>query len=127
MKVEDINSFEQLDQTPLRSVEKIEFFTADEVFVKHLAANKGEVINQHRHVYDHTSMLAVGKMRVWRDHMLLGDFTAPTGIFIKADHFHAMLALEDSLLYCIHNTHGFLPEELEDNLVSEKNPVGAPT
>lgn len=103
--------------------EKWEFHGADGIFIKQLyLAKAGYVVPQHAHTYDHTSMLATGKMRVWCGDELMGDFTAPTGIFIKANKMHMMLALEDNTTtYCIHNTHGFALEELEEKLVSEHN------
>lgn len=103
--------------------DKWEFHGADEIFIKQLyLAKAGYVVPQHAHVYDHTSMLASGKLRVWCEDELLGDFTAPTGIFVKAHKKHMMLALEDNTItYCIHNTHGFAPDDLEANLVEERN------
>ena len=128
MRAQDVTSVAQLSNAFIKPVEKIEFHTADDVFVKQLVLEKeGYVINQHAHTYDHTSMLATGKVRVFCDGQLLGDFVAPTGVFIKANAFHAILALEDnSVLYCIHNTHGFPREQLEQELVAARNPNGEP-
>lgn len=109
--------------TDIPQPDKWEFHGADDIFIKQLyLEKKGYVVPQHAHTYDHTSMLATGKLRVWCGDELMGDFTAPTGIFIKANKMHMMLALEDNTTtYCIHNTHGFALEELEAKLVSKHN------
>lgn len=85
----------------------IEMFTADDVFVKQLFVRKaGTIIPQHSHMYDHTTMLATGRVLVWADAELLGEFIAPTGIYIKANVKHKFHVLEDNtLLYCIHNVN----------------------
>ena len=99
-----------------------EFHFADGVMVKQIPFRKAGIGRPgHSHTYDHTSMLATGALRVWEDGKLVGDFKAPTGIFIKAGVFHTFVALEDNtILYCIHNTHGFPKDELEKFLVKEK-------
>lgn len=83
----------------------VEIKMADGVFIKQMAiAKAGTLIPQHSHAYDHTSMVAVGAVRVWCDGKLLGDFRAPTGILIKAFSKHTFQALEQgTIVYCIHN------------------------
>lgn len=84
----------------------VEIHMADDVFIKQMLIAKADTfIPQHSHVYDHTSMLAVGSVRVWEDGVLRGDFTAPTGLLIKAGIKHTFQALVDNtVVYCIHNT-----------------------
>ncbi len=89
-----------IDQPP-----EVEFTLEDGVFVKQMyLAEAGSVVPQHSHEYAHTSMLAVGSVRVWCDEQLLGDFKAPRPITIKAHAKHTFLSLEPgTLIYCIHN------------------------
>lgn len=77
----------------------------DGVFIKQMyLRHSGTQVPQHAHVYPHTTMLATGKMRVWKGGELLGDFTAPVPIYIEAKVKHTLMALEDhTLAYCIHN------------------------
>lgn len=77
----------------------------DGVFIKQmLLKDAGMLVPQHAHVYDHTSMLAVGAVRMWSDGELVGDYAAPCPIFIKAKVKHTFLSLEPgTLIYCIHN------------------------
>lgn len=88
-----------------------DFYMADEVFIKQVILKRGTGVQQHSHVYDHTSMVAMGTIRVMIGDEVLGDFKAPCGILIRARIMHKMIALEDSIFYCIHNTHS-IPEEL---------------
>jgi len=66
-------------------------------------------------------MLATGAVRAWRDDKFIGDFVAPTGIKSGRMLPQVSYALEDNtVMYCIHNTHGLPKEALEDELVIEK-------
>ena len=84
---------------------QVEISMTDGVFIKQIVIPKaGTYVPQHSHTYDHTSMLAVGTMRVWADGLPLGDFDAPKPIQIKAGVKHTMLAMTDGVVfYCIHN------------------------
>lgn len=81
-----------------------EFRTEDNLYLKEMSLPiTGTVVAQHAHKYGHTTLLARGKLRAWRDGKLLGDFTAPAQIFIPAGTKHAFRSLEsDTLAYCIH-------------------------
>ena len=83
----------------------VEIYTTDGVFIKQLSLPRaGLVVPQHAHVYEHTSMLAAGSVRVWAGGKLIGDKVAPTGIVIAARVKHTFLSLEpNTVLYCIHN------------------------
>jgi hypothetical protein len=84
-----------------------EHVAPDGVFVKQMyLRHSGTRVPQHAHVYPHTTMLAVGKLRVWKEGELLGDFVAPAPIYIEAKVKHTLQALEDhTLAYCIHRLH----------------------
>lgn len=107
-----------LEQPPV-----VEFSTADEVFIKQmLIAKAGTYIPQHSHLYDHTSMLAVGAIKVWEDGVLTGEHVAPKPLLIKKGVKHTFQALVDgTLVYCIHNlSHSGVVEILaEHQLVGE--------
>lgn len=106
------------DQPP----EDVEIHIADDVFVKQMKiAKAGTYIPQHSHKYDHLSMLAVGSVRAWADGDLMGDFSAPAGITIKAGIKHTFLSLvDDTIIYCIHNAaHPTVAEVLEEHQLVE--------
>lgn len=86
----------------------VEWITADGIFIKQMfIAKAGTIIPQHSHEYDHTSMLAVGSVWLWKDGVLDKQYHAPTPILIKAGVKHVFQALDDgTTIYCIHNLHG---------------------
>lgn len=94
---------------PRKSVEQppedVQWVTADKVFIKQLFIKEaGTLVPQHSHVYDHTTMLAVGAVRVWCDGRYIGDYVAPQPILIENGVKHTFMALQpNTLLYCIHN------------------------
>jgi quercetin dioxygenase-like cupin family protein len=83
----------------------VEIHTPDGIFIKQMViAKAGTYVPQHSHAWDHTSMLAAGAVRVWRDGVIDRDYQAPTGIPIAAGVKHMFMALEDeTIVYCIHN------------------------
>lgn len=119
MNVTDIQDLAAIVPIDPRPPEKIEFHLADDVFVKIIAIDKGGwLVKGHKHVFDHTSFLFSGSLRLWKDGKLDRDYHAPTGVFIEAGVEHTMLTLEDNTRFgCIHNTHGHAPDELEEHLV----------
>jgi hypothetical protein len=99
-------------------------FEADGIFVKQIIVeNVGDTVQQHAHTYDHTSMVPAGSgFRVFAEGEDLGEFWGPCGIPVAANKMHGMRALvPNSHLYCIHNTHGFPRQELEDKLIARRN------
>lgn len=85
---------------------EVEFSIVDNIFIKQMhLKDAGMFVPQHSHKYDHTSMLAVGSVRVWCDGALVGEFNAPKPIEIKAGTKHTFMSLEpNTIVYCIHNT-----------------------
>jgi quercetin dioxygenase-like cupin family protein len=86
-----------------------EITTADGIFIKEIRAPRaGVMAAQHAHQWDHTTLLAVGAIRVWRDGVADPQtYRGPHSLFIPAGVKHAFLIMADNtLLYCIHNLHG---------------------
>lgn len=66
--------------------------------------NKGDIVPQHSHAYEHATLIARGSIRAWKEGTLLGEFTAPNHIIIAANTKHTFETLEDNvLIYCVHN------------------------
>lgn len=97
------------------------FYEEDGIFVKVIpfrVAGIGRV--GHKHTYDHTSFVAAGALRWWKDGVDQGIVRAPMGIRIEAGCFHKFVAVADnSVLMCVHNTHGLPQDQLEGALVKE--------
>lgn len=92
------------------------------LFVKHTVFAAGTRIPQHRHAFDHLSVVANGAVRVWQDGEVMGDYRAPAGIVIKAHAEHTFLALEPkTAVLCVHrlDENGDLPIEHEHELVED--------
>lgn len=85
------------------------------LFIKTAIVPKaGTIIPQHSHNTDHVTLLAVGTMRVWADDVLLGDYTGPTGILIRARTKHRFCTMTDGLVFaCIHASDD--PETFEEH------------
>jgi quercetin dioxygenase-like cupin family protein len=101
-----------------------EFHHADDVMVKMIPIRRGEIALGHKHTYDHTSFVASGAVDAWCDDKYVGTYRAPAGVLVKAGVFHRFVALEENtVLLCIHNTHGIPKDQLEDHLVAEHHPL----
>jgi len=62
----------------------------------------GDIEHGHTHLFDHLTLLASGSLRVTVNGKTT-DFKAPHMIYIKAEHNHELVALEDNTVaYCIH-------------------------
>lgn len=62
----------------------------------------GDLERGHTHPFDHLTLLASGSLRVTVNDKAT-DFKAPHMIYIKAEHNHELVALEDgTVAYCIH-------------------------
>lgn len=98
-----------MSSTPLVECQ-FEFHDADGIAIKQMyIPERGIRVPQHSHTYDHTSMLARGKVALYANGVYGGVFRAPCGILIKAGVMHEFMALEDeTIIYCIHNVsrHG---------------------
>lgn len=96
----------QLPETFAKLEPESSFYDADDIAIKQMVVKAGLYVKQHIHEYDHITLLAVGKVFVWKDGEEIGRVTAPDAIEIKAGVAHTFLAIEDSVLYCIHNVMG---------------------
>ena len=82
------------------------------VYAKQVDIPAGLELFQHRHKFDHMSILASGRVLVRR-----GDerreYIGPAVIEIKAGVHHAVLALTDAVWFCVHHTHEIDPEKID--------------
>jgi quercetin dioxygenase-like cupin family protein len=94
----------------------VEIKLTDDLFIKTaVVAKAGTVIPTHAHAYDHVTLLAVGRMAVWVDEDMLGDYTGPCGILIRAHKKHSLVTMTDGVVFaCIHALHGTEGVEIEE-------------
>tara|TARA_R110000822_G_scaffold288671_1_gene409952 strand:- start:69 stop:371 length:303 start_codon:yes stop_codon:yes gene_type:complete len=65
-------------------------------------SSAGDVEHGHIHPFDHLTLLAYGSLQVTVNGKVT-DFKAPHMIYIKAEHEHELVALEDNTVaFCIH-------------------------
>lgn len=85
----------------------------DGVFIKMMHLKRmGMLVPQHAHQYAHTTLLAAGKLRVWREDVQMGDFEAPRSFWIEANVKHRFMSLvADTVAYCIHAATPVVTEE----------------
>lgn len=90
-----------------------EIHIQDGIFTKLMPfAKAGDFTEQHRHEYDHLTIVAWGAVVVWQDNEFKGWYRAPTGIPVPAGVDHKFMSLmDDTLLLCIHRTDRFEPPE----------------
>lgn len=83
----------------------VEYRSTDDVLAKTMhIKRKNIVVPQHSHEFDHMTVIGQGSIRAWCDGELLGDFSYPASLIIKAGTKHKFLSLEDNtVLICIHN------------------------
>ena len=94
-----MNAYARLASQPVET----NIHLCDGLFVKHAVFDAGSYIPQHSHSTEHLSVIATGAVRVWQDGALLGDFTAPAGVVIKAHVKHLFLALAPmTTVLCVH-------------------------
>ena len=64
--------------------------------------NKGDIEQGHSHQFDHQTLLSKGSIKITLEG-IENTYTAPHIIFIRKDHRHELVALEDdTIVYCIH-------------------------
>ncbi len=103
----------------------VEKITVDGVFILHAHIPKADsLVPQHSHVYDHTTIVAAGRVKVWEDNVLIDEFAAPASILIKAGTKHEFRTLEDdTVLLCVHNVSRTGQVEVaEENQIVGKEP-----
>jgi quercetin dioxygenase-like cupin family protein len=95
------------------SVEAIAHYFSDGVYAKQMFLPKDHVARSHKHNYDHLSILASGNVEIVCNGVKTA-FIAPSCIDIKAGIEHEIIALADSVFFCIHAT-----DETDINKVDE--------
>jgi quercetin dioxygenase-like cupin family protein/heme exporter protein D len=73
------------------------------VYVRQMTfQHAGDIELGHTHPFDHSTLVSAGKVRVTVNDVAT-EYAAPTMIFIKAEEFHKLEALEDgTVVSCIH-------------------------
>ena len=112
-----------IETTPAETVEQITHkqveighYFAGGVYAKQMTIAKDCKIPTHKHVYDHLSILAKGRVQVTVSRETT-EYIAPAAIEIKRDLVHTLTAMEDSVWYCIHATDETDPESADKTII----------
>jgi quercetin dioxygenase-like cupin family protein len=86
------------------------------VYAKETLIPAGQVLVQHKHKFDHLSILASGSIEL----MVEGErkiIHAPACLTIEADKHHGVKSLTDVVWYCIHATECTDTDEIDEVLI----------
>jgi len=88
----------------------------DSVWCKQMHFLKaGDVMEGHKHIHDHITLLAKGSVEVCVNDTTKTTFTSPHMIFIAKDDIHKITALEDNTIaYCIHALRNYEDGDIVD-------------
>jgi quercetin dioxygenase-like cupin family protein len=92
---------------------------SDSLYAKECFIPAGSLIVQHKHTYDHLSIVAQGTVRVLIDDEVK-EFTAPYCINIEKDKNHSVLAVTDCVWYCIHGTSETDETKIDEVLIKKE-------
>ena len=90
------------------------YFSAG-VYAKEIRIPIGGIVVQHKHKYDHLSVLASGSIELMVDGVK-SFIHAPTCIVIEAEKHHGIRALTDVVWYCIHATEHTDFEKIDEEV-----------
>lgn len=88
-----------LEDHPVESIEIV-----GGLYFRSVKLQKGTVIPQHVHDYDHATFVGSGRARGWSNGYWLGDRGPGEAFLVAAYEEHVFQALEDNtLLACVHD------------------------
>jgi quercetin dioxygenase-like cupin family protein len=88
------------------------------VYAKQMFLPKGAVALTHKHKYDHLSILAQGAV-VLETPEGRQLYRAPVAVTIRAGVAHGIMALEDSVWFCIHATDETDPAKVDEVVIQK--------
>lgn len=94
----------------------IEHFFSGREYAKKMTLPAGHYAETHEHEYDHLSILAAGSVEVTLDGKTQA-YVGPTCIMIRAGQLHRIVALTDSVWFCIHATLETDPDQVDSVLI----------
>jgi quercetin dioxygenase-like cupin family protein len=92
------------------------------VYSREVHIKEGWFLESHKHNFDHMSILAQGRVIVEVDNVSV-EYKAPCVLNILAEKTHKVIALEDSVWFCIHAIEGTnvtTPEEVEEIIIKKE-------
>lgn len=100
---------------------EIKHHFSDNLYAKETFIPAGHILTQHKHKFDHLSILARGTVRVTVDDMVR-DMTGPVCINIEKGKNHSVIAVTDVVWYCIHSTNERDETKIDEILIRVNSP-----
>lgn len=91
------------------------------LYAKETIVKAGQYLVQHRHEYDHLSILSSGTVELLVDGVR-SEVVGPACLTIAAGKHHGVKALTDVVWYCIHATECTDPDHVDEVLVVDSDP-----
>lgn len=92
---------------------------SDGLYAKEMFIPKDAFAMQHKHEYSHLSILAKGRVLVKLEDDVT-EYVAPACINIVAGKHHSIMAMEDSIWYCIHATEETNADNIDEVLIMKE-------
>ena len=99
--------------------EQIKHHFSDGLYAKQATFPAGAWIAKHVHDYSHLSILAQGRVLLQVEGEKERVIDAPACIEIKGGKLHSVMALEDSVWFCIHATDEKDPDKVDQVLIEK--------
>jgi len=106
---------------PVEEVAKIVHHFSDNLYAKETIIPAGNILVQHKHPFDHLSVLAKGTVKVTVDGVER-EYTAPACLNIEKFKHHSVLAVTDAVWFCIHSTPEKDASKIDEVLIRINHP-----
>ena len=74
------------------------------IYFRSIILQKGQVVDQHTHDYDHATYIGSGSVEMYADNKPVGTVPAGRAVLVKAGVYHVFSALENNTrLTCVHD------------------------
>lgn len=97
----------------------IEHHFSSGVYAKETRIPAGLALVQHKHAFDHLSILASGTVELSVDGVTR-EVTGPACLTIEAGKHHGVKALTDAVWYCVHATDCTDVEKVDEVLIAKE-------
>ncbi|MES2323288.1 MAG: cupin domain-containing protein [Pseudomonadota bacterium] len=97
---------------------RIKHYFSPGVYAKEMHLPAQHVATSHKHEYDHISHLSAGRVLVCVDGVE-AEYAAPAFIMIRAHAEHEIVAIEDAVWFCIHQTDETDASKIDEVLIEK--------
>ena len=99
---------------------EMEHHFSDGLYAKKARLKPGQSLTQHKHNYEHLSILAQGRCLVTVEGKTT-EHVGPKAIVIAAGAAHTVFALEETVWFCIHATDATTVDEMREQTIMKEH------